>query len=370
MRLALDAAARAAAWSTHPNPRVGAVIVRDDEVIATGYHRAVGLSHAETDALASLPSPELARGAEMYVTLEPCDHWAHTPPCTLALLEAGLRRVVVGTVDPDPRVSGAGIARLRAAGVEVEVGVLSDDCRALNAPFFKRITRGLPWLTLKLAQTLDGRIATRTGHSRWITGAEARAEVHDLRARHDAVLVGTGTLIADDPRLTVRTPQGSLAVARQPLRVVLDRTLRAPLERAVYDTSAAPTWLFTAQAHQEEASAQLSGRGVEVIAAPLGADGRLSLEAVLRHLVQARQVTTVLCEGGAELAASLLAAELVDEVVVYVAPRIVGGREAPGPVGGIGVATMDEALELELVSVEPVGADVRITARPRVGTGG
>jgi len=358
MSLALTEAARGD-WRTHPNPMVGAVVVRGDAVLATGYHEAAGQDHAEVVALRKLGMQ--AQGAELFVTLEPCHHHGRTPPCTSALIGAGISRCVIGSVDPDPRVSGRGIAALGAAGVVCEVGVLEAACQALNAPFFKRVLHGLPYVTLKMAMTLDGRIATVQGSSQWISGEASRAEVQEMRRRHDAVMVGTGTVAADDPRLTVRSGDGP---RRQPLRVVLDRRLRLRPEAQVFDGKAA-TLLFTREACLGEGVARFAGRDIEVQSVGEG-DAGLDLGAVLRRLVSSRRVTTLLCEGGGELAASLLSSSLVDELVVFVAPKVVGGRTAPGPVGGLGVGEMAEALSFDFVSWRQVGADLCLVAKPRI----
>lgn len=355
MQRALDEARRAF-WWTHPNPMVGAVVVRDDTLLAVGHHARAGLPHAEVDALSKLPQPDAARGAELFCTLEPCHHRARTGPCTEAIISAGIRRCVIGTVDRDERVSGRGIAALEAAGIEVVVGVLQEACEALNRPFFKRVTRGLPFVTAKVAMTLDGKIATRTGHSQWISGPEARLEVHRMRALHDAVLVGTGTLLADDPRLTTRLPEGE--ATRQPLRVVLDRELKAT-QRAVYrDQDTAPTLLVTAHERVEEAQQRFPG--VDVLGVTSSASG-LDLDALLRTLAR-REITTLLCEGGGELIASLVEAQLVDRYVAFVAPTLIGGHDAPGPVGGVGAETLQQAQRLRMEGVKRVGDDLMITA--------
>ena len=356
MRQALTEARRGG-WRTHPNPMVGAVIVREGEVLATGYHEAAGLAHAEVAALSKLDMS--AEGADIYVTLEPCNHFARTPPCTRALIEAGIKRCVIGTVDPDPRVSGRGIAALREAGIEVVVGTLEDECRALNAPFFKRITEGSPYLTLKLAMSLDGKVATRTGHSRWITGPAARRQVHEMRAANDAVLVGTGTLLADDPLLTAR----EVEVEKQPLRVVLDRQLRASRKQAVFKQGEiARTLLVTSKKNQARAQARFEGNDEVAIAGVDEREGVLDLRGVMAELVS-RGITTVLCEGGAELAGGLLDAGLVDEIVFFYAPKLIGGRAALSAVGGLGLAEVSVAANLEVLKLDRVGPDIRVRAR-------
>jgi diaminohydroxyphosphoribosylaminopyrimidine deaminase/5-amino-6-(5-phosphoribosylamino)uracil reductase len=354
MRLALREAERAL-WRTHPNPMVGAVVVRDGEVLATGYHAQAGSAHAEVDALRKLGMQ--AEGAEVFVTLEPCHHYGRTGPCTKALIEAKIRRCIVGVIDPDPRVSGQGVAALRAAGIECVVGVEEAACRALNLPFFTRVQQQRPYVTAKVAMTLDGRIATRTGHSRWVTGEASRAAVHEMRAVHDAVLVGTETVVLDDPALTVRTPHYE---GRQPLRVVLDRTLRVPTSHQVFDASSAKTLLVVAEGSL--VAAKTKHPHIDILEVPVVAD-RLDLHALMRALAAA-DITTVLCEGGGGLLAGLLRAELVDKYVAFVAPKIIGGAAAPGPVGGEGAALMGDALPFAWVSAERVGEDLRLDAVP------
>jgi diaminohydroxyphosphoribosylaminopyrimidine deaminase / 5-amino-6-(5-phosphoribosylamino)uracil reductase len=381
MRLAL-AEARRAYWLTHPNPMVGAVVVRDGQVLATGYHARAGEAHAEVDALRKLGMQ--APGADLYVTLEPCHHVGRTGPCTQAIIDAQIRRCVVGVIDPDPRVSGKGVAALRAAGIACDVGVEEEACASLNAPFMTRVRDRRPFVTAKVAMTMDGRIATRAGHSRWITGDAAREEVHAMRALHDAVIVGTQTAALDDPALTVRLP--ARPDARQPLRVVLDRALRLPMTHKVFTDGAAQTLWVVSPSREGEARQRVGalphpGR-VDVLAIPDAARGDgldsgaglaglagfsgfagLDLAALLTALA-ARDITTALCEGGGQLLASLLRAGLVDRYVAYVAPCIVGGLSAPGPVGGEGVAHMDDASRWRWVDARQVGEDFRLEAAP------
>lgn len=351
MRRALALARRAEGW-TSPNPMVGAVLVKDGRVVGEGYHRRAGTPHAEAHALAR--AGEAARGATLYVNLEPCSHYGRTPPCADALIRAGVARVVAAMQDPNPRVAGRGLARLREAGVQVEVGLLEREARRLNEAFCKHVTTGLPFTVLKTAMSLDGKIATRTGHSRWITGEAARAEAHRLRHRADAVLVGVGTVLADDPRLTVRLPGGPW---KNPWRVVVDSFLRTPPGAAMLQEEGR-TIIATTAAAPARARAALQEAGAEVWLLP-GKD-RVDLPALWRRLGE-EGVTHLLVEGGGEINAALLAAGLVDKVVAFVAPRIVGGQAAPGPVGGAGAATMEEALELADLSVRRVGRDVMLS---------
>ncbi|MBX6745086.1 MAG: bifunctional diaminohydroxyphosphoribosylaminopyrimidine deaminase/5-amino-6-(5-phosphoribosylamino)uracil reductase RibD, partial [Acetobacteraceae bacterium] len=297
--------ARRGLGNTWPNPAVGCVIVRDGQVVGRGWTQPGGRPHAETEALAR--AGEAARGATAYVTLEPCSHWGRTPPCCDALVRAGVARVVVATGDPDPRVDGRGLQRLREAGIAVELGLMEAEARALIAGFSRRITRGLPLVTLKLATTLDGRIATATGESRWITGPEARRVAHALRARHDAILVGSGTVLADDPDLTCRIPgMASVSLAR----VVADARLRTPLSaRLVATAREVPTWIATRTGQKPAALAPYQAAGVEILTVRPGKVG-LDLPLLLGALAQ-RGVTRVMAEGGAGLAAGLLRDGLV-----------------------------------------------------------
>lgn len=356
---ALRQAARARG-RTSPNPMVGCVIVRDSQVLATGYHLAAGLPHAEAAALAKLDHK--APGATVYVNLEPCSHFGRTPPCADALIRAGVARVVVGMIDPNPRVSGAGIQRLRDAGIQVEVGVLEAECRRLNEAFSHYIQTGRPFVTLKSAFTLDGRIATRTGASRWITSPAARRRAHRLRSEHDAVLVGVGTVLADDPRLTVR--EGGRKGAR-PLRVVLDTHLRTPPSAAVCDTAAAPTLIYCGPDAKPHRAAALGARGVEIQAVPV-VEGRVDLASAMKDL-GARQRLSLMVEGGGQIAGALVDQGLVNRYALFVAPRIFGGDGAPGFVGGRGVEEPAAAPTLIYREVRRVGPDLYIDAIPAAG---
>ena len=350
MRLAVKEAEKGLG-RTSPNPAVGAVVVKAGRVVARGHHARAGGPHAEVVALRAAGA--LAEGADLYTTLEPCDHWGKTPPCSQAIIDGGIRRVFVGSRDPNPVVNGRGIARLRRAGVEVVTDVLRDACDALDAHWFRFIRSGRPFVTLKAAVTLDGKIATRTGDSRWVTGPAARAEVHRLRDRVDAVLVGAGTARADDPRLTTRLPRGR---GRDPLRVVLDSRAGLPDRlRLFHPRSPAPTLLATTRRGERPARA-----GVEVLRCR-ARRGRVDLEDLLRRLA-ARHVTHLLVEGGAATHAAFLEAGLVDRVMLFLAPRILGG--GLDWLGGAGPARMSEAIGLKEVEVRRVGEDVLVTGTP------
>ncbi len=361
MRRALRLARRGEG-RVEPNPMVGCVICRDGRMIGEGFHRRFGGPHAEVDALRRCgKSP---RHATLYVTLEPCCHVGKTPPCTNALVEAGIARVVVACRDPNPLVDGAGIAALRRAGIDVSVGVRRDEAAELLAPFatVQRLQR--PYVIAKWAQSLDGKLATRTGESRWITGEAARRLVHRHRARMDAILVGAGTVCADDPLLTAR----GVPLRRRALRVVLDGRLSLPLRCQLVGTAReVPTLVFTAADVAESAKAhRLRASGVEVVALR-GAGTPRFLAAALRELAR-RGVTNLLVEGGAQVLAGFLDARLVDEALVFVAPLLIGGTKAPSAWNGLGVAKLAEARAPRLVSVTRLGNDhlyrLRLTPSP------
>jgi diaminohydroxyphosphoribosylaminopyrimidine deaminase/5-amino-6-(5-phosphoribosylamino)uracil reductase len=307
-----------------PNPAVGCVLVKDGHIVGRGWTQPGGRPHAEFEALRRAGGAAL--GTTAYITLEPCAHYGQTPPCTMALLHAGIRRAVIAARDPDPRVDGRGIEQLRQAGVEVTLGPGQDEAERLNAGFFLRIRAGRPLVTLKLATSLDGRIATRTGESRWITGEAARQRAHYLRANHDAIMVGSGTALADDPELTCRLPG---LEHRSPVRIVVDGRLRlAPSSRLARTARAVPTWVITRAEADPKRRAALERSGVEVLTTPTAPGERIDLGLALAVLA-ARGLTRVLVEGGAELAAALLRARLVDRLVWFQAPLLIGGDGLP-----------------------------------------
>ncbi|MEW6725742.1 MAG: bifunctional diaminohydroxyphosphoribosylaminopyrimidine deaminase/5-amino-6-(5-phosphoribosylamino)uracil reductase RibD [Bacillota bacterium] len=349
MRLALELAAQARG-RTSPNPLVGAVLVRDGAIIGKGYHTRAGMPHAEIEALRDAGGE--ARGATLYVTLEPCCHTGRTGPCTEAIVAAGVKRVVAAMRDPNPLVSGRGLARLREAGVEVREGVLEEEARRLNEFFIKYITTRTPFVTLKTAMSLDGKIATRTGDSRWVTGEESRRYVHELRDIYDVILVGVGTVLKDDPSLTTRLPEGG----RDPVRVILDSRGRTPAgARVLKQESGAATVIAVTGAAPEENVAALAEAGAQILVC--GPGPLVDLQTLLRALAE-RELTSVLVEGGSRVNASFLAAGLVDKVVWFIAPKIVAGETAPGPVGGEGIARMAEALELQDITVRRFAHDL------------
>ncbi len=357
MRRALALAAKGRG-KTRPNPLVGAVLVKNGRVVGEGYHKRAGGPHAEIHALRKAGAR--AKGADLYINLEPCCHHGRTPPCTGALIEAGVRRVVVGQQDPNPQVAGRGLSALRKAGVQVERGLLEDECERLNRAFGKYITTGLPWVVLKTAMSLDGKIATRSGESRFITGAAARRRVHGMRAGIDAILAGTGTVIADDPALTARLPGKK---ARAPIRVILDRTGRIPLRAKVFQNAEEEgVLLATGPRFPRARKARLKKMGVEIIPLKETQDG-LDINALMRELGR-REITSVLAECGGTLAANLLDRGLVDWLAVFIAPLIIGGEKAPGPVGGRGADALARALKILDASATGVGGDWLIEGRP------
>jgi len=334
-----------------PNPMVGAVVVRDGTVVGRGWHRKAGGDHAEVIALGE--AGEAARGATLYVTLEPCCHYGKTPPCTDAIVRAGVRRVVAAMMDDNPNVCGNGCAELARNGIEIVVGVCENRARRLNEAFLKWIGTGRPFVTLKLAATLDGRIADRDGKSVWITGPEARKHVHLMRAWSDAVMVGIGTVLADNPALTVRDVPG-----KNPLRIVVDSRLRAPLDAKVFADG--DVLVVSTEEAERALPALFENSGIEMVELP-ARDGRVELGALLDMLGK-RDVTSVLCEGGASLATSLLRERLVDKVVFVTAPKILGGG-LPS-VGDIGIESIDRALKLRDSTVEIFGNDVFVSGYP------
>lgn len=338
---------------THPNPAVGAVLVKGGRVVGRGFHARAGEPHAEVLALAQ--AGRAARGATLFVTLEPCNHHGRTPPCTDALLAAGVRRVVYASTDPNPLVDGKGARRLARAGVAVTAHVLREEAEALNRPFFKVMRTGLPWVTLKAGVTLDGKLATSTGRSKWITSPEAREAAHHLRDLCDAVLVGAGTVLADDPRLTTRLPGG-----RNATRVVLDAELRTPARAALYDTSEAPTIVATSAPLDSARAKALQRRGVELWPVPSRA-GKVALRPLLRRLVESGRLH-LLVEGGAAVHGAFLSADLVDELVLFVAPAVFGHGGLTWS-GGLEVLAPARAPRFEGLRAERVGVDLMVTAR-------
>jgi diaminohydroxyphosphoribosylaminopyrimidine deaminase/5-amino-6-(5-phosphoribosylamino)uracil reductase len=352
MRQALEIA-QYAIGRTSPNPMVGAIIVNQGRIVGQGWHRQAGTPHAEIHALAQ--AGNLAEGATVYVTLEPCSHCGRTGPCTEALIQAKVRKVVVAMNDPNPLVAGKGVAKLRAAGIEVIEDVLAAEAAKVNEVFIKWISCQLPFVTLKTAMTLDGKIATYSGNSKWITGAGARRRVHELRDVYDAIMVGIGTILADDPELTTRLNHWG----KSPIRIVIDSTCRTPLTaKVVADKLVRTIVAVTSRAPAERVHA-LQEAGVEVIITS-EQDGKVNLYELMK-VIATKGITSVLLEGGTNLNASMMNSQLVDKVHWFIAPKIVGGAGALGPIGGQGVNQLENAYLLEDLTNEIIDGDVLIT---------
>lgn len=352
MRVALQMA-RNAEGRTSPNPLVGAVIVRDGRIVATGWHRKAGTPHAEIHALNM--AGDLAKGATLYVTLEPCAHYGRTGPCAKAVADAGIARVVIAMKDPNPLVAGKGIKILEDAGIEVVCGVLEAESAALNEVFLKWIAHKLPFVVLKTAMTFDGKIATATGESRWITNESSRRRVHEWRDIYDGILVGIGTVLKDDPSLTTRIPGRK---GKNPLRIVVDSRARTPLNAKVVSDGQARTIIVVTEHAPSERVAALKKAGVEILTAGSGA--HVDLLDMLYQLGR-REICSVFVEGGGCVNYSLLEAGLVDKVHVFIAPKFVGGKDALTPVEGTGFRHLSDAVELEQLTAEPVAGDVLLT---------
>lgn len=352
MRRAMELAKGGLGW-TNPNPLVGAVIVKNGRIIGEGYHERCGELHAERNAIASLT--ESAEGATLYVTLEPCCHYGKTPPCTEAILEQKFARVVIGSRDPNPLVAGKGAAILRKAGVRVEEDFLREECDALNPVFFHYITKKTPYVVMKYAMTADGKIAARTGDSKWVTGEKAREKVQELRHQYMGIMVGIGTVLADDPMLNVR-----ISGKKSPVRIICDSRLRIPLDSRIVKTAKE---YRTIVAYAEEDSdagklEQLRAAGVETVSVP-DAYGRVDLKKLMEYLGK-QGIDSVLLEGGGTLNDAALSAGIVNEICAFIAPKIFGGAGAKTPVSGIGVAHPPEAVMLELKDVEKIGDDLML----------
>lgn len=336
---------------TSPNPTVGAVLTKNGRIVGEGYHAYAGADHAEVVALRA--AEEATRGAACYVTLEPCSHHGKTPPCTEALIKAGITKVLVATFDPNPLVAGTGVRRLREAGISVEVGLLQEAATRLNEPYFKYIRVREPFVLLKAALSLDGKLATRTGDSQWITGEGARRRVHETRDTVDAVVVGIGTILKDDSMLTTRL-EGR--VGRDPLRIVLDSRGRLPLTARILRTGARPPLVAVGPRIPPARLRRLKEAGAEVVMLPQG-DGGLSLRNLVSQLGR-REITSVMIEGGGKVATSALQAGIVDKLILMLAPILIGGEKAPTLLGGEGVEKLAEALHLTQLSVEHAGQDL------------
>ena len=355
MQRAVDLAEQAKG-NTSPNPLVGAVIVKEDKIIGEGYHKQAGGNHAEINALQS--AEEEVAGTTMYVNLEPCTHFGKTPPCSNAIIEAGLDKVVVAMKDPNPKVSGAGVERLRKEGIEVEVGLLEDEAEKLNEIFIKYITADQPFVILKNAMTLDGKIATKTGDSKWISGSESRKIVHQLRNQVDAILVGSGTVLADNPRLTTRLPEDG----SDPIRIILDSELKTPVDANVINQqSSAGTIIVTTNHAEQEKKNKLINQGVKIL--ELGSSQKIDLQDLMQELAH-EEITSLLVEGGSEVNSSFWEAGLVDKIYYFIATKIIGGSEAVPVVGGTGVEKVKDGITIIDKEVKEVGDDLLIIGYP------
>jgi diaminohydroxyphosphoribosylaminopyrimidine deaminase/5-amino-6-(5-phosphoribosylamino)uracil reductase len=354
MRLALTLA-ESGRGQTGINPLVGAVVVKDGRIVGTGAHLRRGEPHAEVHALQMAGAH--AEGSTVYVTLEPCSHYGRTPPCAELLIHKNVRRVVIATLDPNPVVAGNGMKKLQEAGIEISVGHLEQEAIRMNEPFNKYIITKMPFITLKSAMTLDGKVATDTGDSRWISGEASRAEVHRLRHEHDAIMVGIGTIISDDPKLTTRMTLEGM----HPTRIIIDSTLRIPLESQLLHDRSADTIILTTQGCDRDKKADLHALGVEIVEVNDG--NRVDLSKAMK-LIGEREIASVLVEGGATLGGALLDQHLVDKIVLYIAPKIIGGDNAPNVWRMGGIPWMKDAIPFRDVSYEQVGQDLRFIGFP------
>jgi len=355
MRRALELAARG---RTSPNPMVGAVVVKQGKVVGEGYHSRAGYPHAEVEALRQAGNK--ARSADLYVNLEPCCHFGRTPPCTDAIIQAGIKRVFVGMKDPNKQVSGKGLRALKAQGIVIVSGILKKECMKLNESFVKVMQTGMPFVIMKTAMSLDGKIATRSGDARWISGELARKHVHKIRNHVDAILVGTETVLKDNPRLTCRLATGSV---EHPIRIILDRRNRIPLTANVFKNSRSqPVIYVTGPDISSARQKALVARKVEILNGKFGKNG-FHIKPLLKELAN-RDMNSILVEGGAELNASVLKAGVVDRVVAFISPMLIGGGKAPGFLGGQGVMKVNNAIKLKDLEVTKIGEDLMVEAIP------
>jgi len=354
MNLALNLA-RGTLGQTSPNPVVGAVLVKDGQIIGMGAHLRAGEPHAEVHAVQM--AGDQVKGSTLYVTLEPCSHYGKTPPCSDLIIKSGVKKVFVATTDPNPQVAGTGIERMTKAGIEVKVGILQEEARDLNKIFFYNIQTGLPYVTLKSAVSLDGKTATVTGESKWITGEESRADVHHLRHQHDGIMVGVNTVLKDNPSLTTRLAEGG----KNPIRIILDTHLRTPLDVQVIIDQQAPTWIVTGAEVDQKRVSQFSELGIEVIKME---SQKVSIKEMLVVLGK-KGITSIFVEGGAEVHGSFLKEHAFQQIITYIAPKLIGGKNAPTSFGGQGIEHIAEAVSLNIKQVDRIGSDIRIIAEPR-----
>lgn len=354
MNLALNLA-RETIGQTSPNPVVGAVLVKDNQIIGMGAHLKAGEPHAEVHAIRM--AGEKAKDSTLYVTLEPCSHHGKTPPCSDLVIKSGIKKVVIATTDPNPKVAGAGIERMRKAGIEVQEGLLQQEARALNRVFFYNIQTGLPYVTLKSAISLDGKTATVTGESMWITGEEARTDVHRFRHQNDGIVVGINTVLKDNPSLTTRLPSGG----KNPIRIILDTHLRTPFQAKVITDCQAPTWIITGSEVDPDKVTAFQESDIEIIKMETP---QILIEDMLAVLGK-RGITSVFVEGGSEVHGSFLKERAFQQVITYIAPKLIGGKLAPTSFGGNGIEKIAEAAALKINHVDLIGSDIRIIAEPK-----
>ncbi len=356
MRIAIKLAARARGL-TNPNPAVGALIVKDDKIIGKGYHERAGLPHAEINALNE--AGKAAKDASLYVTLEPCDHFGRTPPCTDAIIRSGIRKVIVGMKDPNPINNGRGIKKINRCGIKTKIGILGEEALSLNRPYLKFITKKIPYVTVKIAESLDGKIATRTGDSKWISSEDSRRYVHRLRGRVDAVMVGFDTVKKDDPLLISKLP-----VQKQPIRIIVDTYLNTPLDAKVFShIRSSPVMIATTKKASMAKRRLYEDKGAKLLFAKLK-NGKIDLKNLFKTLGKI-QIMHIMVEGGGELIASLVKEKLVDQVLFFIAPKIVGGKDAITPVEGRGVGRISDAVILKNLKIKKFEKDILINAEVR-----
>lgn len=353
MKLAIEIAAKTQGQTT-PNPVVGAIVVKDNQIVGIGAHLKAGEAHAEVHAIKM--AGDKAFNSTVYVTLEPCSHFGRTPPCSDLLIKRQVSRVVIASTDPNPLVAGKGIERLKKAGIKVDVGLLREEAEQLNEVFFHYISTGLPYVTLKSATSLDGKIATSTGDSKWITSEEARLDVHTYRHQHDAILVGVNTVLKDDPQLTTRLPSGG----KNPIRIILDTKLRTPSFAKIIVDKQAETWIVVGQHAPLGKIRTLEDKNIKIIQLPAET---LEIRSVLK-IIGEMGVTSLFVEGGSQINESFIKAKVVNQMITYMAPKIIGGTTAPTSIGGRGFEKISEAFQLEIKSVEQIGSDIKIISVP------
>lgn len=346
--------AKGAIGQTSPNPVVGAVIVKNNEILGMGAHLKAGEPHAEVHAIRM--AGEKTNGATMYVTLEPCSHHGKTPPCADLVIQSGIKKVFVGTTDPNPLVAGRGIEKLKKAGIEVELGLMQQEAAEINKVFFHYIRTGLPYVTLKTAMSLDGKTATVTGESQWISGAESREDVHLYRHQHDAILVGINTVLKDDPSLTTRLSSGG----KNPVRVILDTNLRIPIQAKIVNDEQSASWIITGSNIDEQKRKILLEKGVKVLST---GEPTIPISKLLRLLGE-HGLTSLYVEGGSGVHGSFLTEKAFQQLIVYLAPKLIGGKGAPTSFGGEGITSISEALALNIKDISKIGQDIRIIAEP------